>query len=578
VNSAVLAAEKEDSSHMEKHSSLVFFLVLIITALIFSGSLNLEWTNWDDDLLVYKNPLVSEANFKDIFTKPAEYNTYNPLAISSFALEWKLVKDRPFLYHFDNFILHLICTALVWFFFRRLGLSVWWSGFAVLLFGIHPVRVESVVWIAERKDGLFGIFYLVALLAYIHYIASEKSAHLLLTCIFFILSILCKGQAVAMPLTLILLDWYFDRKISLKVVLEKVIFFATSLIIALMTVSFFVKNIYAAADRRTITYIFSFFEQLMLGGYAYSVYILKSIIPYAISPLYPMPTSFMPEHWIGGAMAVFILVIALAVWRKIRFLTFGLLFFTFNIFFLLMPFLMSETAYLFDHYTYVAYIGLFFAIAMGMQQLSEKMPSYRTITACLAVAMLAAYIILTIKYIPVWKNSETLWTYVIEKYPHKAAVAHLNRGHYWYENNRSDKSLEDFSEAIEINPDFPIAFQNRGLIYLEGNDFSKALQDYNRYLEFMRPYDNGGNILNPRVSDALGNRGLIYLKMGQYKKAMPDFDLAIKLNPPNPINYINRATACQKLGRIAEARQDLQTAEKLGAVIDPLLRKLLKPH
>jgi len=142
----------------EKYGWLVLLIVLIITGIVFSGSLKLEWTNWDDNLLVYENPLVREPNLQDIFTKPALYNTYNPLVILTFALEWKLVRDKPFLYHFNNLLLHIFCTALVWVLFRQLGLSIWWSGFAALLFGIHPMRVESIVWISERKDLLLGLF------------------------------------------------------------------------------------------------------------------------------------------------------------------------------------------------------------------------------------------------------------------------------------------------------------------------------------------------------------------------------------------------------------------------------------
>jgi hypothetical protein len=559
---------------MEKHSRLMLVLVLVITAIIFSGSLKLDWTNWDDDLLVYENPLVREAKFIDIFTKPAEYNTFNPLAIFSFALEWKMVQDKPFLYHFDNFVLHLLSTALIWFFFRKLGLSVWLSCFGSLLFGIHPLRVESVVWISERKDMLLGLFYVAAMLAYIRYIASGKNAYLFLTFILFIFSIFSKGQAVAMPFSLILLDWYFKRRISLKVVLEKALFFATSFIIAFMTITFFVKNVYTAADKRTITNIFNLFEQITLGGYAYSVYILKSVIPYATSPLYPMPASLHLEHWVGAVMAVGIFVISLVAWRKYRFITFGLLFFTLNIFFFLMPFLMSETAFLFDHYSYIAYIGLFFMIAMIMQHLSERFPSYRTGVTCFSIALLVIYSIPTIKYIPIWKNSETLWTYVIEKYPHQLAVAHLNRGNYWFKNNQPEKALEDFNEAIKINPYSPIAFQNRGLIYLMEDDLSKALQDYNRYLEFMHSDDSDGTIFNPRMSDAFGNRGLIYYRMGQYEKALIDLDLAIKINPSNPVNYFNRASVNQKIGRVMEARRDVKTIEQMGVVIDPALEKI----
>jgi len=647
VTKEIIIKNKEtvDNNRNGKYTCAVVLLVLvlIITAVVFSGSLKLNWTNWDDNLYIYENPLVSEARLKDIFTKPADYNTYNPLVISSFVLEWKLVKDRPFLYHLNNVLLHLLCTALVWFLFRRLGLSVWWSGFAALIFGIHPLRVESVAWITERKDVLYALFYLAALLYYIRYIISGKNRQLLLAFIFFVLSLFSKIQAVTLPFILVLLDWYFLRKISPKVFIEKIIFFAASLIIGLLGSTFFIKNAYVSTDSKTIVNTISFFGQIALAGYAYTVYVLKSIVPYAICTLYPMPASLSPEHWIGAAMAVFIFVYALAVWRRHRFITFGLLFFTFNIFLLLMPFTGNESAFLHDRYTYVAYAGLFFVIAMGMQRLSEKFPSSRFPMMGIAVALLLIFGVMTVKYIPVWKNSETLWTYVIEKYPRQIPVAYFNRGHDRYKNNRPDKAIEDFSTVVEINPDYLQAYINRGLIYLEKNDIKNALQDYNRSLDLI---DTSGNILNPSISNALGNRGLIYSRMGQYQKALADFDLAIKLNPSNPNNYLNRAfaymqlreydkaiqdfTVCNKFdpansdiinnrgvcylhrgdlksalddfnkaielnggnpsyyinrasvylksGNAVRAKQDIQTAGKAGAIIDPSFRKLLKSH
>jgi len=240
VNNEILIQEKatEDCGRKKKHDCLVILLVLIVTALVFSGSLALDWTNWDDDLLIYENRLVKEGTINEIFTKPADYNTYNPLVIISFALEWKLVKDAPFLYHLDNLLLHLLCTLLALLFFHRMGLSILWSGFAALLFGIHPMRVESVAWVTERKDLLYGFFCLAALLTYIHYIVSGKNKQLLLVFIFFVLSLLSKGQAVSLPFALILLDWYFKRKIDRKAIMEKVVFFTVSLITGLMGSTF----------------------------------------------------------------------------------------------------------------------------------------------------------------------------------------------------------------------------------------------------------------------------------------------------------------------------------------------------
>jgi Tfp pilus assembly protein PilF len=567
----------KDNAVMGKNNYLVLFLVLFMTALVFSGSLNLGWTNWDDDLYVYKNPVVREGTLKEIFTTSGDYNMYVPLVIASFALEWKLVQDKSFLYHLDNLLLHLFCTALVLLFFRRLGLSVWWSGFAALLFGIQPMRVETVAWITERKELLCTFFYLASLLAYLRYIDSGKIRSMLFSILFFALSIFSKTVALTLPFILVLLDWYFQRKICPKVIFEKIFFFVVTVAIMLPQFIIFKKTNPPSTSPQAIMNAYNYLEQAVLGCYVYAIYMLKSVIPYTLSAMYPIPASLRAEHWAGAVIAVLVVGGALAGWRKYRFATFGLLFFSFNIgLLILVSFFLSDFAFLNDHYSYIAYIGLFFVIAMSLQRLTDEFSSVRIPVAGFAVGLLAVLSLVTVKYIPVWKNSETLWTHVIEKYPRQFASAYLNRGHYWYDNNRPDKALEDFNAAIDIKPAFPAAFKNRALIYLMENDLPKALQDYNRYLEFMLSCDNGDRNVDSRISDALGNRGLIYYRMGQYQKALGDLDMAIKLNPSNPTNYFNRASVYQKTGRIAEAKKDVKTIRQMGVVIDPAFEKLLK--
>lgn len=559
MKNRTLSGEKEVSSPSEKYNILVFLGVLVVTALVFSGSLKLDWTNWDDGLHVYENQLVREAKFKDIFLpdRLPDYNTYIPLVISSFVLEWKLVQDRPFLYHLNNVFLHLLCTALVLVLFRKTGLSIGWSSFAALLFGIHPMRVESVAWITERKDLLYALFYLLALLSYIQYIVRGKNIRLVLTFLFFMLSLLSKIQAVALPLSLVLLDWYFKRKPDLKSVMEKIAFFGFSLAAGLAALVFFPQNASVSADSKSLIHTYGIFEQIITGGYAYTVYIIKSILPFATSTLYPMPSSLKPEHWIGAAMAVVVFFSALACWRRFRFVTFGVLFFTFNIVFLLLSFLMNETAFLNDRYVYIAYAGLFFITAMCMQQWVEKFPSFRMAVVVLAFVMLSVMGLLTVRYIPVWENSETLWTYVVEKYPRKIPIAYLNRGHHWHRNNQPDKALADFNTAIEVNPEYAIAYLNRSSVYLERNEPEKALDDFNRYLTLIHPYDKKGHLLNWQLSEMISYRGSIYYRTGRYKDALADFKTAIELDPFNAGHYFNRALTYMQLRQYPEAIRDL---------------------
>lgn len=158
---------------------LMSALVVVVTALVFAGVTKLHWTNWDDDRYVYENVQVTKGDFKGIFTSQVVGN-YNPLPLATHAIEWKLVKDKKsleekaFLFHLNNLWLHLLCTGLVYWLMLKLGLQPLWAGFAALMFGIHPMRVESVAWITERKDVLFGTFYVGAVIAYLRYQETKK--------------------------------------------------------------------------------------------------------------------------------------------------------------------------------------------------------------------------------------------------------------------------------------------------------------------------------------------------------------------------------------------------------------------
>lgn len=193
-------------------------LLLVVTACVFAPSLGNDFTNWDDEVYLTQNPFVQNLSWRNLaalFTRTISGN-YNPLVFVTFASEHALVGLWPPLYHLDNLILHLVCAFLVFRLLGRLGFSSSASLVAALWFAIHPMRVESVAWVAERKDLLYATFYLVALICYVGFLRGESTwrrAAGRVTALL-VLALLSKVQAVSLPLALVVLDLYFGRPAS----------------------------------------------------------------------------------------------------------------------------------------------------------------------------------------------------------------------------------------------------------------------------------------------------------------------------------------------------------------------------
>ena len=207
----------------DKKAILMLAVLLVITFIVMQPSLKGKFLNWDDDVNIYENNNVKHLtveNIKNIFTSNVIGN-YNPLSILTFTLEYHFFKEGTFYYHLNNVILHLLNAFLVFWLLMLIGLRKEWALFAALFFSVHPMRVESVAWITERKDVLFAFFYLASVICYIYYLKFKKKRSYILVLIFFLLSLLSKIQAVSLPLTLLLVDYILKRPLKFKLILEK---------------------------------------------------------------------------------------------------------------------------------------------------------------------------------------------------------------------------------------------------------------------------------------------------------------------------------------------------------------------
>ncbi len=552
----------------------------VFTFLLFSPSLEYDFVNWDDDVNIYENENVIRFDLKGIFTDHIIGN-YNPLTTLSFALEYQMIGEKPFLYRLNNLLLHVLCTLLVFLLMRKMGLSFLVSFLVALLFGIHPMRVESVVWITERKDVLFGAFFLLSLVFYTDFIRKDKNFLLILSLGVFVLSLLSKIQAVALAPTLLLIDYWFSRKIDKKLILEKVPFFLLALATGIAGIWFLRQQ--GSLDAGSS---FPLVQRLFIGSYSFVVYLIKSVVPWEMSALYPYPQNISAIFYLSMIPALAIVAGPFFKFNTNKILKFGILFFLFNIAFLLQV-VGAGQGFLADRFTYIPFIGLFLIFAKAVELAVEKLPLRRSFI----YSVLAVYLVLltgvTFNRMKVWQNSETLWTDVVKKYPN-TALPYNNLGHYLRRQNQPERALENYNKAIQLEPGKAQPYNNRGKIYFDRAEIDKALADYSKCIELepnhVNALANRGAAfgmkqdwdaalidlnmaleLEPFHSNALSNRAFVWFQMQEYEKSVEDFNSYLAMKP-NDADVVNTIGLCYfRLGNNDKALEEFNRSIRIDA-------------
>ena len=510
-------------------------IIVLITYIVFSPSLQNEFTNWDDNVYVQENPLVVNNSIpvKEIFKTPVSLN-YHPITILSLALNFQNEKFEPKGYHEVNIIFHLLNTLLLFFFIfllsrRNLLMSI----IVALFFGIHPMHVESVSWVSERKDVLYVFFFLAGLITYLRFKESKKMIWYLFTLLLFILSCLSKGMAVVFPVILLLIDYLLEIKWKRNLFIEKIPFFILSLVFGI--VAFKIQSGGAITD----TKFFTFFQRIMFASYGAIMYIVKFVVPINLSSYYPYPTlnknDIIPFiFYLYPFILLGIIVTVYFFFRKEKPIVFGLLFYIVSVA-LVLQFVSVGSVIMADRYSYLSYIGLLYVFAYLINKAwQSKIRAFAIIKYLLiGIAIIAAIDFGYQTYVrtQVWKNSETLWTDVINKIGNisQADKAYVGRGKYYRSIKEDNKAISDYKSAIRLNPFYALSYNNLANIYRERGQVDSALTGYNNAI-----------VLNPNDYLSYSNRALIYKDLKEYEKAKQDFDRSISLNPNYWANYYNR--------------------------------------
>lgn len=569
-------------------SAFILLLILIITYSSFSPSLQCDFTNWDDPRYVLENPLLKSTqskNIKEIFkTKEVSLN-YHPLTIWSLAIDYQTAKlDKPEVYHRTNVLLHLANTLLVFvliYLFSNGRIEV--AGFTALFFGIHPMHVESVTWISERKDVLYTFFFLGSLISYVKFSETRKWWFYIFALFAFTLSLLSKAMAVTLPIIMLLFDFLKGRKLEVKLILEKIPFFILSLVFGIVALRIQSQGAIAEFDT------FTLFERIMFASYGAIMYLVKMVAPVKLSAFYPYPNlnnngTIPTEFYI--APFILLLISTLVLWslKKTKLLFFAFAFYLVSVA-MVLQFISVGSAIMADRYTYIAYIGPFFCISLALSQLDKKPNTIKwTGYAILLVASLV-FAKTTYERTSVWKNSETLWSDVISKYP-TVEVAYKNRGNYYGQNGKHDLALKDYDVYLKMNQTDPNIYVNFGNVMNLKNQNNKALDAYNKALALdpnnFQALMNRGNIqgtllqydnaiadynrveqLDPGFTQLYFNRGLTYLNAGNATKSLADFNTVLKREPENVAAWLNRGVAFFQLENYKAAHSDFIQATNL---------------
>lgn len=598
----------------------IALLVSLATFITYLPALTNGFVNWDDDEYVLYNPNIKSINigfFKWVLTSYF-FTNWHPLTIFSLAVDYSIWGLNPFGYHLTNVVLHVLNTSLVFILALKLiklrittsenrtdvlpyapiiksGLIT--AAVTALLFGIHPLHVESVAWVSERKDVLCAFFFLSTILAYLRYASNAKGKRLYytLSLTFFLLALMSKAMAVTLPVALLILDLYplerLAAKGSLKKLLtEKIPFLLLSLISSLMAVS-----AQESAGALVTMEQFPLVSRLFVTMHSYIFYIAKMAFPSNLAPFYPYPSSteVFSFAYVCSAMS-FVTVTILCIWkfRKNRLFSSIWLYYVAT----LLPVIGVVKAGEFaaaDRYTYLPSLSLFLLAGIGVGALFERVPKRvsRGMVFTILLVLFGFFMSGTAKQIAVWRDSITLWNREIKLYPYVSS-SYMNRGIAHRDSENYQEAITDLTKAIELNPEFAYAYYNRGFTFMDLGNYRQAIADLTKaielspkqyvpvaYLNRGTAYGSSGNYqqaiadftkaieLNPKYADAHYNRGFTFLNLGDYQQAITDLTKAIELNSKLAEAYNSRGAALMGLGNYQQAVTDLTKAIEL----DPAL-------
>jgi Flp pilus assembly protein TadD len=542
-----------------KKKKVTIAVLLGMTVLVYYRVIYFQFINLDDSIYVINNLDIQDSfNLKSISWALTTLHAafWHPLTWFSYLLDYQLYGLNPGGYHLTNLLFHLASTVMLFLVLEKMTHRFWPSALVSALFAIHPLHVESVAWIAERKDVLSTFFWILTLGAYVRYVEHPCRSRYGLVLAAFIGGLMAKPMVVTLPFVLLLLDfWPLGRLVlftrenrplgemgpsqqPLKtlplLLLEKIPLFFLSAVAACLA-------FYAQQKIGAVNPFFPLPTRMANALISYLLYLGKMVWPLNLSVFYPYQKTW--PVWQIFAAGMILSVISFGVIRKAGrypYLLFGWLWYVGT----LIPvigLIQVGIHSMADRYTYVPLIGIYIALAWGGSDLFAKWPKRSSVLAVLTGLGVLFLMVLSWNQVGYWRNSQTLFQQALRATP-KNFRAHNLMGYTLMEQGHIDQALFHFREAVRINPKYGSAYMNMGLAFEKTGNPSEAMIYYR--IATGLPFG---------AAEAHYNLGILLVGQGQLDEALNHFQAVIRLKKDNAEAYNNLGLVFQSRGKTKEA-------------------------
>jgi len=526
------------------------FLVTIVW-IVFGQTIHHRFINYDDGIYVFQNPQVlvgvTAKGIRWALTF-AEIGHWHPVTWISHMLDVRVWGLRPGGHHLTNVLLHMATAGLLFVALKQMTGALWRSAVVAALFAIHPQRVESVAWIAERKDVLSGFFFMATILAYLRYTSRPRLARYIIVVVIFALGLMSKGMLVSLPIVLLLLDYWplarFRQNSFARLAGEKVPLLILSVASCIAT----------RLSPETLAPVFITSLRLRIENaiVSYVIYIKQMLCPVGLTlPYFNPPGGYPASQVIAGFVLLSGISLAAFLCRKrVPYFIVGWLWYLI----MMLPVIgLIQISYYAraDRYTYLPQIGLYLIIVWGAVDLTRRWPRRRELLSVTALVVIGLLVMQARVQASYWHDSETLWRYVLSVSPDNF-IAHVELGLVLDQKNEVNAAIAEYETANKIQPGYAEGHNNLGNAFGHAGRFTEAIAEYKKALELV-----------PDLPQVRNNLAAAYGQTGQFDEAVLNFRKVLEDNPDFAAGHANLGYTLALQGKLDDALSEFQRALSL---------------